>query len=80
MTFPHVTELEEFTYSCGCVADVYYAAAGGGEQPLRYWLDAAEVVRRLTILDTPYAGAGVRGSGRAHDIDFDAISTLAVVG
>lgn len=80
VTFPHATELEEFTYSRGCVTDAYYAAAGWGEQPLRYWLDAAEVDRRLAILDTLYTGAGVRGSGRAHDIDFDTTSVPAAVG
>ncbi|MDR7277715.1 hypothetical protein [Catenuloplanes atrovinosus] len=80
VTFPHATELEEFTYSRGCVTDTYYAAAGWGEQPLRYWLDAAEVDRRLTVLDTVYAGAGVRGWGRAHDINFDAGRSPAVVG
>jgi hypothetical protein len=41
VVFPHATELEEFTYTRGCVTDAYYAAAGWGEQPLRYWLDSA---------------------------------------
>ncbi|SFD29611.1 hypothetical protein [Micromonospora sediminimaris] len=71
VVFPHATELEEFTYTRGCVTDAYYAAAGWGEQPLRYWLDSAEVTRRLDLLNTRYQAAGLGRDGRSHDFDFD---------
>lgn len=69
--FPHATELEEFTYTRGCITDSYYAAAGWGEQPLRYWLDSAEVTRRLSLLNDRYQAAGLGRDGRSHDFDFD---------
>jgi hypothetical protein len=72
VVFPHATELEEFTYTRGCVTDRYYAAAGWGEQPLRYWLDSSEVDRRLTLLEAAYGKAGILRSGRSHAIDFEA--------
>ncbi|MFI7650658.1 hypothetical protein ACIBTZ_31970 [Micromonospora sp. NPDC049460] len=71
VVFPHATELEEFTYTRGCVTDAYYAAAGWGEQPLRYWLDSAEVTRRLNQLNAHYQAAGLGRDGRSHDFDFD---------
>jgi len=71
VVFPHATELEEFTYTRGCVTDAYYAAAGWGEQPLRYWLDSAEVTRRLKQLNAHYRAAGLGRDGRSHDFDFD---------
>ncbi|PWR14856.1 hypothetical protein DKT69_13980 [Micromonospora sicca] len=72
VVFPHATELEEFTYTRGCITDAYYAAAGWGEQPLRYWLDSAEVSRRLAVLNAYYQQAGLGRDGRSHDFDFDA--------
>ena len=74
VTFPHATEHESFSYCRSCITDALYAAAGWGEQPLRYWLDAAEVGRRLAILDQHYTEAGIRGRGRSHDLDFDVVS------
>jgi hypothetical protein len=71
VVFPHATELEEFTYTRGCVTDSYYAAACWGEQPLRYWLDSAEVTRRLDLLNAHYQEAGLGLDGRSHDFDFD---------
>ncbi|MER6756605.1 hypothetical protein ABT235_20775 [Micromonospora echinofusca] len=71
VVFPHATELEEFTYTRGCVTDAYYAAAGWGEQPLRYWLDSVEVSRRLNLLNKHYQAAGLGPDGRSHDFDFD---------
>ncbi len=79
ITFPHATEHESFSYSRGCLTDVLYEAAGWGEQPLRYWLDAAEIDRRLAILDRHYTNAGIRGHGRSHDLDFDAMRDDAAV-
>jgi hypothetical protein len=72
VVFPHATELERFTYTRGCLTDDYYAAAGWGEQPLRYWLDSAEVNRRLAILNSRYGQAGIGKDGRSHDITFEA--------
>ncbi|MFF4879469.1 hypothetical protein [Micromonospora sp. NPDC000668] len=71
VVFPHATELEEFTYTRGCLTDSYYAAAGWGDQPLRYWLDSAEVTRRLDELNAHYRSAGIGRDGRSHDFDFD---------
>jgi hypothetical protein len=71
VSFPHATEHETFTYTRGCLTDDLYAAAGWGAQPLRYWLEADEVNRRLAILGKHYADAGIFGHGRSHDIDFD---------
>lgn len=68
--FPHATELERFTYVRGCVTDTYYAAAGWGAQSLRYWLDAAEVERRLAILNRHYGDAGFGPDGRSHGFNF----------
>lgn len=69
--FPHATELERFDYDRGCITDSYYAAAGWGEQPLRYWLDVKEVNRRLKILNAHYVQAGLGRDGRSHDFDFE---------
>lgn len=79
LVFPHATELERFDYTCGCLTDAYYVAAGWGEQPLRYWLDAAEVTRRLAILNAHYRDAGIGPDGRSHSFDFDT-DALASVG
>jgi hypothetical protein len=78
VVFPHATELERFDYTRGCVTDEYYAAAGWGAQPLRYWLDAAEVERRMEILNRHYHGAGFAPSGRAHQITFEEPATAGV--
>lgn len=74
VVFPHATELERFDYTRGCRTDGYYAAAGWGERPLRYWLDSAEVTRRLAILNIHYGRAGLGPDGRSHDFDFDALT------
>jgi len=71
--FPHDTDLEDFTYTRGCVTDVYYTAAGWGPQPLRYWLDSYEVNRRIAHLNGLYGRVGIAAGGRSHDIDFDAL-------
>lgn len=74
ITFPHATELERFDYRHGCITDDYYAAAGWGEQPPRYWLDSSEVDRRLAILNDRYGQAGFGRDGRSHDLDFEAFA------
>jgi len=71
--FPHDTDLEDFTYTRGCVTDIYYAVAGWGQQPLRYWLDSHEVNRRIAHLNQLYGSVGIAAGGRSHDIDFDAL-------
>ncbi|MEJ3750595.1 hypothetical protein WEI85_45975 [Actinomycetes bacterium KLBMP 9797] len=73
VVFPHATELEQFDYTRGCVTDTYYAAAGWGEQPLRYWLDSREVNRRIALLAKRYDQVGIARSGRSHNINFDAV-------
>lgn len=77
VVFPHATELERFDYTRGCVTDDYYAAAGWGEQPLRYWLDAAEVDRRQAILNEHYRDAGFDPNGRSHAHNFDTTAAVA---
>lgn len=77
VTFPHATELERFDYTRGCITDTFYTAAGWGAQPLRYWLDAAEVDRRLAILNQHYRDAGFDPNGRAHTFTFN-VETAAV--
>ena len=72
--FPLATGLERFDYDRGCPTDIYYAAAGWGSQPLRYWLDAPEAARRLAILNEHYAGTGFGAAGSGHDLDFDTVS------
>ncbi|MFI6761142.1 hypothetical protein ACIBF5_18590 [Micromonospora sp. NPDC050417] len=74
LLFPHATELESYTYTRGCVTDDYYAAAGWGEPPLRYWLDSGDVHRRLAILNGLYQQVGIGADGRSHNIDFDTVA------
>ncbi|GIG55716.1 hypothetical protein Lfu02_00880 [Longispora fulva] len=78
--FPHATELERFAYSRGGYTDDCYAAAGWGEQPLRYWLSSAEVDRRLAVLNDRYGQAGFTPGGRSHDIDFEVLAVAEVLG
>lgn len=75
--FPHDTALEDFAYHRGCDTDTFYAAAGWGEQPLRYWLDTTEVDRRIAHLNDLYGSVGIAAGGRSHDIDFDTMFTAA---
>ncbi|MFC7273801.1 hypothetical protein ACFQS1_07415 [Paractinoplanes rhizophilus] len=75
--FPHDTALEDFAYHRGCDTDTFYAAAGWGGQPLRYWLDTVEVDRRIAHLNGLYGSVGIAAGGRGHDIDFDTMFTTA---
>jgi len=77
VVFPHATELEDFGYTRGAITDAYYTAAGWGEQNLRYWLDAAEVNRRLEILDSHLGPAGFGRGGRSHTLTFEPEATPA---
>lgn len=47
-------------------------AAGWGEPDRRYWLDRAEMGRRLNILGAKYESVGIQAEGRSHDLDFAA--------
>ncbi len=69
--FPHMTELERFAYERGRYTDEIWAAAGFGQMNRRYWIDSAEIGRRLGILNQRYAHAGIGRDGRRHDINFD---------
>lgn len=69
--FPHMTELERFAYERGGYTDQIWTAAGFGEQSHRYWIDSAEIGRRLGILNQRYGQAGIGRDGRSHSIDFD---------
>jgi hypothetical protein len=71
VTFPHATELERFDYDRGGPTDTYYAAAGWGAQSPRYWLDSAEVGRRLALLNERYGAAGFGRDGRSHELTFE---------
>ncbi|MFI5938128.1 hypothetical protein [Actinoplanes sp. NPDC051494] len=71
--FPHATELEKFTYTLGCPTDQYYAAAGWGVPPQRYWLDSTVVEQRLAVLNQLYESVGIGVDGRSHNIDFDTL-------
>lgn len=72
VVFPHMTELERFAYERGGYTDQIWTAAGFGQQSRRYWIDSAEIGRRLGILNQRYGQAGIGRDGRSHSIDFDA--------
>ena len=40
---------------------------------MRYWLDKAEVDRRVAHLNELYGRVGITPGGRSHIIDFDSI-------
>ena len=68
--FIHMTDQERFTYEAGGYTDHCYAAAGWGEQNRRYWLDQAEMGRRLDYLGALYQSIGFQDEGRSHTHDF----------
>lgn len=70
--FVHMTDQERFGWRPGDYTDQCYRAAGWGTPNPRYWIDADETGRRLTVLNAKYATAGIGRDGRRHDIDFDA--------
>lgn len=71
VTFVHATELEEFGYEFGGETDALYDAAGFGPKPLRYWLPASEVNRRLELLRPGLEAAGVLEFGKKTTHKFD---------
>jgi hypothetical protein len=72
ITFLHMTDQERFTYEAGGYTDKCYVAAGWGEPDRRYWLDRAEMGRRLDILGAMYESIGIQAEGRSHQFDFAA--------
>lgn len=70
--FVHMTDQERFGWRRGDYTHHCYSEAGWGDPNPRYWIDADEHKRRLTILNGKYASVGIHRDGRAHDIDFGA--------
>jgi hypothetical protein len=68
--FIHMTDQERFSYEVGGYTDRCYAAAGWGEQNLRYWIGRPEMLRRLDILGKLYQSIGFQEEGRSHTHDF----------
>lgn len=68
--FVHMTDRERFGWQTGDYTHQCYRAAGWGDPPVRYWIDADETARRLRILNERYASIGIHRSGRQHEIDF----------
>ncbi|MFD0401693.1 hypothetical protein ACFVHI_26850 [Kitasatospora sp. NPDC127121] len=69
-TLIHQTDQEHTDYTGGEYTHAAYLAAWGTEPPTRYWLDKAEVDRRLAILAEKYGSIGFGRSGREHAITF----------
>lgn len=69
--FVHMTDQERFSYEAGGYTDQCYIAAGWGEPHRRYWLDRAEMGRRLDILGSLYEAVGIQAEGRSHAITFE---------
>ncbi|MFJ7279775.1 hypothetical protein [Kitasatospora sp. NPDC098663] len=69
-TLIHQTDQEHTDYTGGEYTHAAYVAAWGTEPPTRYWLDKAEVDRRLDVLAGLYDSIGFGRSGREHAIAF----------
>ena len=82
--FIHMTDQERFNYEADGYTDQCYRAAGWGEPNRRYWLDRAEMGRRLDILGAKYESIGIQAEGRSHGFTFqektpaEAAATVAV--
>jgi hypothetical protein len=66
-----MTDQERFTYEADGYTDQCYLAANWGEPNRRYWLDRAEMGRRLDILGAKYESIGIQAEGRSHDFSFE---------
>ncbi|MFF0226436.1 hypothetical protein [Streptomyces sp. NPDC004629] len=75
----HQTDQEHTDWREGDYTDQAYRAAWG-EPPARFWINTAEVGRRLKWLDEKYAAMGFRKQGQAHSFRFTAeeLATVAV--
>jgi hypothetical protein len=82
LRFVHMTDRERFGWRRGDYTEQCYRAAGWGEPPARYWIDADETDRRLKILNSRYNSVGIHNDGRGHTIDFgvNGERTLTAVG
>ncbi|MGW2539364.1 hypothetical protein ACWC5I_00450 [Kitasatospora sp. NPDC001574] len=69
-TLIHQTDQEHTDYTSGGYTHAAYVAAWDAEPPTRFWLDKAEVDRRLAILAEKYDSIGFSRSGREHAIAF----------
>ncbi|MFK0193324.1 hypothetical protein [Kitasatospora sp. NPDC090308] len=67
-TLIHQTDQEHTDYTSSEYTHAAYVAAWHGAPPIRYWLDKAEVDRRLAILAEKYDLIGSGRSGRQHAI------------
>ncbi|GAB1688887.1 hypothetical protein [Krasilnikovia sp. M28-CT-15] len=72
--FVHMTDQERFTYEVDGYTDQCYRAAGWGEPNRRYWLDRAEMGRRLDILGRKYESIGIQAEGRSHRFTFEELT------
>ncbi|MFF0526559.1 hypothetical protein ACFYTC_48405 [Actinomadura nitritigenes] len=66
----HSTDRERWGWDHGDYTEQAYRAAGWGTPPARYWIGAAEVTRRLGLLNARYESIGIRRGGRSHELDF----------
>ncbi|WP_213450893.1 hypothetical protein [Rhizomonospora bruguierae] len=80
LRFVHMTDQERFGWRHGDYTEQCYRAAGWGEPPARYWIDADETGRRLKILNSRYRSIGIDNDGRRHSIDFNSDQSLTAVG
>ncbi|MEV4517894.1 hypothetical protein AB0K00_54165 [Dactylosporangium sp. NPDC049525] len=69
--FVHMTDRERFGWRRGDYTSQCYEAAGWGEPPARYWIDADETRHRLRVLNDRYTSIGIFDDGCRHEIDFD---------
>jgi hypothetical protein len=77
ITLVHMTDRERFGWRRGDYTEQCYRAARWGAPPVRYWVGADEVKRRLAILSDRYASIGVHEGGARVDVRFDAGRVLA---
>ena len=70
ITCVHQTDHEEFGWGWGDYTSQCYTEAGWGAPPARYWIDAAETLRRRKLLNARYEQIGIGRDGRRHGINF----------
>jgi hypothetical protein len=70
ITCVHQTDHEEFGWRWGDYTQQCYMEAGWGVPPERFWIDAAETLRRRKLLNVRYQSIGIGRDGRMHSIDF----------
>ncbi|MFD7713587.1 hypothetical protein [Streptomyces sp. NPDC059786] len=73
-TVIHQTDQEKLTYITGGYTCECYVAAFGHEPPTRYWIDKAEVDRRLALLDIEHQKIGILNNGLSHRFKFEAMA------